>query len=299
MSTSAKVELVAAAAPQFGLTAALDALALPRSTWYYQRSSAVAYTEKHALLRTRLERIARQHPEYGYRRATTEISERLRRPINHKVIQRLQDLWDLKLIRGVRSPRPSAVRQMIVAVGDRANLVATLETIGVLEVLYTDFTELWYRGGKAYLIVLLDHTSKVVPGWAVGSQRTGELALKAWERARRTLRALHRSPRGVIVHHDQDPVFTGYASTARLLLRDHARVSYALQGAKDNPEMESFNGRFKTENASLIQEANDLRELNAVIAERMRYYNHRRRHSTIGNVAPWTWLSTPRSGRSQ
>jgi len=30
-------------------------------------------------------------------------------------------------------------------------------------------------------------------------------------------------------------------------LKDEVRISYALGGAKDNLEMESFNGRFKTE----------------------------------------------------
>jgi hypothetical protein len=48
---------------------------------------------------------------------------------------------------------------------------------------------------------------------------------------------------GLIVHHDQDAVFTGYVWTARLLLKDHVRVSYALRGARDNTEMESFNSR--------------------------------------------------------
>jgi len=299
MTTEEKIARIAAVAPEFGLSAALDVLELPRSTWYYRRSGGASCEQKHAPLRAHLEQIARSHPEYGYRRATPEASERLGRAVNHKVVQKLQSLWDLALIRKVRPPRPSAVRQMIVAVGKRANLVAARERIGVLEVLYTDFTELRYRGGKAHLIVLLDHVSKVVLGWAVGPRATSQLALAAWEKARRTLRRHRRSTRGVIVHQDQDPVFTGYAWTGRLLLRDHARVSYALRGAKDNPEMESFYGRFKTENASLLEEAEDLRALRAAVGQRMRYYNHRRRHSTIGNVPPWTYLTTRRSRRSQ
>jgi len=299
MTTGEKVERIAAAAPEFGLGAALAVLELPRSTWYYRQASGASYEQRHASLRTLLERIAREHPEYGYRRATPEISERLGRAINHKVIQRLQSAWDLALIRGVRPPRPSAVRQMIVAVGERANLVAPGERIRVLEVLYTDFTELWSRGGRAYWIVLLDHVSKVVLGWALGPRATSDLALNAWEKTRQTLKTLRRSARGIIVHHDQDPVFTGYAWTGRLLLRDHARVSYALQGAKDNPEMESFYGRFKTENASLLEEAEDLRELRTVVARRIRYYNHRRRHSAIGNVPPRIYLTKRRARRSQ
>ena len=44
----------------------------------------------------------------------------------------------------------------------------------------------------------------------------------------------------MIVHHDRDPVFTGHGWTGKLLLSDGVRLSYALGGAKDNPEMESF-----------------------------------------------------------
>ena len=58
----------------------------------------------------------------------------------------------------------------------------------------------------------------------------------------------------MIVHHDRDPVFTSYEWTGRLLLKDEARISYALRGARDNTEMESFHGRFKTENRSLIDD---------------------------------------------
>jgi hypothetical protein len=42
-----------------------------------------------------------------------------------------------------------------------------------------------------------------------------------------------------------DPVFTSHALVLRLLLKDGARVSYALNGSKDDPEMESFFSRLK------------------------------------------------------
>ena len=70
----------------------------------------------------------------------------------------------------------------------------------------------------------------------------------------------------VLVHHDQDSVFTSYAWTAQLLTDDDVRISYALRGARDNPEIESFHGRFKGENHSLFLDAEDLSELQAVVA---------------------------------
>ncbi|MFQ5891067.1 MAG: integrase core domain-containing protein [Gemmatimonadota bacterium] len=301
MSTAAKVELARGAVAQHGLRTVLSVLGLPRSTWYYHRAGRRSYGEKYAELRAPLEAIARTYPEYGYRRASVELRESHGRHHNHKVVQRLHQLWDLPLLRGSRPPKPSGIRQALAVVGSRANLVAGLERIDPFEVLYTDFTELVYLGGraKAFLIAFLDHASKVALGWAVGERAVTSLALEAWERAVRRLAGFGLSARGCIVHHDQDPVFTGYAWTHRLLIRDRCRLSYALRGARDNPEMESFYGRFKTENRSLLLEAGSIPELDRVVGRRMSHYNRRRRHSSLGYRTPSEFVHTlVRRGRA-
>lgn len=287
---TAKVALAGAVRGDFGLQPALAALGLARSTWHYRRTPGTPYAEKHGHLRRPLEGIARAHPEYGYRRTTTELRARLGVPVNHKVVQRLHHAWDLPLQRRVRPPRPSGIRQALQAAGAHANLVAPLEAIAVLAVLYTDFTASPYGGGTATFLPLLDHASKVVLGWAVGPRGDTALALDGWRGATRMLARLGRSAAGLIVHHDRDGVFTGHGWTHALLVGARARLSYALHGARDNPEMESFCGRFKTENASLFHDAPDLAALAAVIAQRLHYYNHHRRHSAVGNVPPWEYL---------
>ena len=55
--------------------------------------------------------IARKHPGYGYRRTTKELRETYDRIINRKVIQRLNQMWDLSLLRSTRVPKPSGIRQ--------------------------------------------------------------------------------------------------------------------------------------------------------------------------------------------
>lgn len=274
-----------------GLTPALRALGLARSTWYYRAEHPRPYEERHADLRAPLERIARAHPDYGYRRTTTELSERLGRPVNQKVVRRLHRLWELALLRRIRPPRPSAVRRVLKDAGPRVNLLTDLVAFDPLAVLYTDFTELVYGGGKAWLMALVDHTSKVSPGWAVAAQADTALALAAWRRARRWLRRHGFPIAGLIVHHDQGSVYTGYGWTGQLLLGDRARLSYALNGCRDNPEMESFHSRFKTENRSLLLDAQSLADLTRVVNQRMAYYNGRRRHSALENQAPLTFLA--------
>lgn len=301
MTTEEKVTLVEGVWESYGLAPALAAVKLPKSTWYYHRNEKISYEEKYAHLLPDLEAIAQEHPEYGWPRVTVELREKYGHQVNHKVVQRLLRLWNLRLMRTTRRPKPGGVQQAIKAAGKRANLVARIEDIEPFQVMYTDFTELRFADGrqKAYLIPILGHASKMVYGWAVGETTNTTLALNAWQRARRTLQQLGIRCAGMILHQDQDSVFTSYAWTAQLLRKDGVRLSYALRGAKDNPEMESFNSRFKTEGNSLFLDAPTLADLDTTVSGRVGYYNRERRHSALGYVAPRVYVDQVLNGTSK
>ena len=93
-----------------------------------------------------------------------------------------------------------------------------------------------------------------------------------------------------IIHHDQDTVYTGYRWLYAVLIKHWARISYSENGAKGNTTMESFFGRFKTENQSLFHEAMNIWELRRVIAQQINYYNRRRRHSTLRYLPPMDYI---------
>ena len=101
-----------------------------------------------------------------------------------------------------------------------SNLVAGLTGMGPFEVCYTDFSEIVYAGGKAQLIPLLDHLTKVVLGWALGERTTTDLALDAWDKAKAALASLGYPLEGLIVHHDRDSAFTSYRWLDKLLRAD-------------------------------------------------------------------------------
>ena len=82
-----KVELVEQYGPQFGVNLALAALNLSKGTWHYRRHAG-SYAEKYAHLKDSLMQIAQDHPDYGYRKVTSELRER-GCTVNHKVVQRL------------------------------------------------------------------------------------------------------------------------------------------------------------------------------------------------------------------
>jgi putative transposase len=292
MTTSQKVKLVTTVVGEYPLSSALAAVGLSKSTWYYHQRQKVDYGAKYAHLQSALEEIARDHSEYGYRRTTTELHETYQERVNHKVVQRLHRLWGLALLRTTRAPKPSGIRRVIAAVGTRVNVLAQIEDIEPLDVLHTDFTVLHYAGGtqKAYLMPIIGHVSKLVFGWAVGENANRILALQAWRMARETMQQLSIEPVGMVMHHDQDPVYTSYAWTARLLLSDHMHISYTLDGARGNTEMEAFISRFKNENRSLLLESPTIETLEQIVNVRMSYYNEVRRHSALDNQPPCRWL---------
>lgn len=297
MTLEQKVALMETVKDTYGLNLALATVGLPKSTWYYHQKHKIAYGEKYAYLRPILEEIARDHPEYGVPRIMPELREEHNVVINHKVVERLLGTWDLSILRSTHRPKPSSIQQAITETGELANLVAQMEEIGLFQVVYTDFTELVYANGgqKAILMPIIGHTSKMAFGWAVGESGDTVLALQAWERAKEMFQQLDISYAGMIVHHDRDSVYTGYEWTSQLLLKDRLRLSYALRGAKDNPEMESFNGHFKPEGHSLFLDAQSIDDLITVVDDRMCYYNTERRHSSIGYVPPLTYIERTRS----
>ena len=301
MTTEQKVALVETAWETHGLNRALAAVDLPKSTWYYHRTQKVSYEDKYAHLWPDLEEIARKRPAYGILRTTEELRDSYGRLVNHKVIQRLNQLWDFRLLRSTRRPKPSKVRQAIVEAGERANLVAQLEEIGLFQVAYTDFSELLYANGqrKAHLIAIVGHVCKMAYGWAVGEGPDASTALRAWERAKESFQQLAIPYEGMILHQDQGSAFISYAWTGQLLLKDGVRLSYTLRGFKDNPEMESFFSRFKEEGRSLFLDAQSIAELTTVIGNRMVYHNTDRRHSSIGYVSPLTYIERVRAGSAE
>ena len=289
--TAEKVEIVKTNADTYGLNMTLNAIGLPKSTWYYWKNKKVNYEQKYDYLHQPLIEALDDNPAYGYRRVETEMKARGYQ-VGESVVQRILGMWNLSLRRCVGKPKPSVPRKILAKEGNGMNLVAGIEEPEPLQVFYTDFTAILYAGGrkKAYLMPLVGHTTKWVVGWALGYRSNTELALEALSMAATTLDEMGLSLEGRIIHHDQDTVYTGFRWLRAVLIKHRARISFSENGAKGNTEMESFNGRFKTENEDLFYGAANIWELKRLIAQQINYYNNRRRHSTLGNTAPIDYI---------
>ena len=278
---------------EYGLNKVLEATELPKSTWYYHQNEMVDFEEKYLYLKEPLLGIVKEHKSYGYRREKAELEEK-GYYVSKEVIRKLNKLWGIPLMRKLTAPKPSEARKFLEEREGDLNLLKglSLEEVAPLSLFYTDFTELKYRNGKkkVYFMPLVDHVTKWAPGWAVSKSSNRDLALEAFAMMKETLTRVGVELEDTIIHHDQDSVYTSYDWLFTLLVKEDMRVSFSENGAKGNTSMESFFGRFKTENNDLLLEVNNIWELRRVVTERMNYYNAKRRHSALNYQAPLTYI---------
>lgn len=207
---------------------------------------------------------------------------------------------ELVTLRSAYRPPESPIRQILLKLKDRMNLYAPLlareaagtAVIGIFQVLTTDFTEIIYDKGKRkmQLMPVIDHTSKYCAGHALGKTPTSEVAVRALTNAANGVEKLGYTLDGALIHHDQGPAYISFDWLVQTLVGYTMKLSYALRGAKDNPAQESFNGRFKKENRDLFWECRSETEVTALVAERIKYYNEQRRHSSIGYLSPLDYI---------
>lgn len=145
-----------------------------------------------------------------------------------------------------------------------------------------DFTYVWTAEGWLFVAVVLDLYSRRVVGWSMQSTMTAQLVMDA------LLMAILRRgrPEAVLHHSDQG---SQYASEdfQRLLEAHGITCSMSRRGnCWDNAAMESFFSTLKTERLGR-RRYRTRDELRADVFDYIeRFYNPKRRHSTIGYISP-------------
>ena len=263
-------------------------LDLARSTYYSHQDKESSFEEKYLYLKNIIKKIIIENSAYGYRRIADELKEEYQIIINHKALRKLLRLWNFNILRTVKKPKRSGIEQILNDLGPLANLVKKLapDMIKPFRLIYTDITEIVCRTGKRYLIPFLDHKTKKIIGYEVSVNSDLSAVLRAFEKAIFFLKNKNIPFSEIIIHQDQGSVFKAYRYVAELIKRG-ITLSYSRKGRpSDNPEMESFFGRLKKEKKQVFVEAGSLKELEAMIDEAIKYYNAKRRHSSLGNKSP-------------
>jgi putative transposase len=145
-----------------------------------------------------------------------------------------------------------------------------------------DFTYLWTAEGWLYLAVVIDLYSRKVVGWSMSASMTSALVIDAltmalWRRGK---------PTELLHHSDQGSQYT--SEDFQRLLADHGiDCSMSRKGdCWDNAAIESFFSSLKTERTSRRNYATRDQVRADVFDYIERFYNSRRRHSTLGYVSP-------------
>jgi putative transposase len=145
-----------------------------------------------------------------------------------------------------------------------------------------DFTYIWTEEGWLFFAVVMDLFSRRIVGWSMSSEMTAQLVTDAlvmaiWRRGR---------PKELLHHSDQGSQYTS-EQFQRLLAEQGITCSMSRQGdVWDNAAMESFFSSLKTERVNgKVYSTRDQAKAD-VFDYVERFYNARRRHSTIGYVSP-------------
>jgi transposase InsO family protein len=164
------------------------------------------------------------------------------------------------------------------------------QPIAVNQLWVGDITYVPIAGGEfLYLAILMDRFSRRIVGWSLQEHMQESLVLQSLQSAI----ALRQPAPGLIHHTDRGGQYAG--SCYRKML-DRAQMTQSMSRADDcydNAFMESCFGTLKTELEMTPYKNRDIahKELPAYI----RYYNTRRRHSSIGYQSPEAFENLQRS----
>jgi putative transposase len=144
-----------------------------------------------------------------------------------------------------------------------------------------DTTEFVIRGtGKLYLAAILDLFSRFVVGWALSAVNDRHLTIKALAMAltRRVLAV------GLLHHSDRGGTYASEDYQALLEARGITCSMSRRGDCYDNAVMESF---FATVKIELGEHFDSHGEAKMELFDYIEvFYNHRRRHSTLGQISP-------------
>ena len=145
-----------------------------------------------------------------------------------------------------------------------------------------DFTYLWTGEGWLYVAAVIDLFSRRVVGWSMSATMTAQLVTDAllmaiWRRGK---------PDALLHHSDQGSQYT--SEQFRQLMADNGVTCSMSRSGNvwDNAAMESFFSTLKTERTDrkVYRSRNQARADVFDFIER--FYNAKRRHSTIGYLSP-------------
>jgi transposase InsO family protein len=272
--------------PRFPLAGLLALTGLARSTFYYQRS-ALQVPDKHTELKEQIQSVYEQEKGlYGYRRITAVLRQ-LGVVVNHKVVQRLMGVMQLKSV-----VRPKKYRAYKGLVGTLApNLLERNFTAQRPNQKWvTDVTEFKVGQQKLYLSPVMDLYNGEIVAYQMDTRPCFAMVTTMLDKA---FERLKHKPR-LVIHSDQGWQYQ-QAQYRYKLEKQGVQQSMSRKGnCLDNAAMESFFGTLKSE-FFYLKKFDSVEELKAGVDDYIRYYNYDRIKMKLGGLSPVAYRTQPQA----
>ena len=263
------------------VTVACESLEICRSAYYAWRSAPRTVSEEADMeLLPIVKMIFHRHKRrYGARRVAEEL-----RDLGYCCgVRRASKL--LKTL-GLQAIQPKSYKPRTTEsshrLGYSPNLLLQLEEPdGVDQLWVGDITYVPIFGGRfLYLALMMDRYSRCIIGWRIRDDMTESLVI---DTLKQSIRRRQPAP-GLIHHTDRGGQYAG-KSYRNILRRAHCKQSMSRAGdCYDNAFMESCFGTIKTELE--MTEYQNKQEAVKEIKSYVAYYNHDRKHSSLGYLTP-------------
>ena len=265
----------------FPAAALCHALGVSRSGYYAWRQGGRSNrSEEDRRLKPQVRAVFREHKRrYGVRRIAHELSSRGVPCSKHRAGRLMREMGLEAIQPKSFRPRTTESRHRL---GYSPNLLingfppCAVDSVWVGDITYIPLVE----NGFLYLALLMDLYSRRIVGWELGSTMKESLVLSALRFA-----ITGRQPNAGLVHHTDRG--GQYAGTGYRWVLERARMRQSMSRADncyDNAFMESCFGTIKRE-LEMERYPNEA-AARKEIAGYIRYYNTRRRHSSLGYLTP-------------
>lgn len=234
--------------------------------------------DKYGKVKEQIRTIFDQHNgRYGYRRITAALAQMGER-INHKTVQRLMGVLDLKSL-----VRPKKYRSFKGDIGVAADNVLDRQFKADVpnQKWVTDVTEFNVDGDKLYLSPLLDLYNGEIIAYEISNRPVFAMVQSMLEKSLAKLLP-HEKP---MLHSDQGWQYRMPKYKSMLLERGMVQSMSRKGNCHDNAAMESFFAVLKSE-LFYLRKFSSFEELESAIREYIRYYNHDRIKMKLNGLSP-------------
>ena len=221
-----------------------------------------------------LDRLYLEDPTRGTRRMTKEL-KKIGYQGGRTHVRTLMQIMRLKTV--YCRPRTTVIDP---AKYKFPYLLRNLAVVRPNQVWCLDITYIPMRRGFMYLLAIMDIYSRYIVGWSLSNTMEAEWVVSTLKEAIKN----HGKPD--IINSDQGSQFTSEEYVTFVKSLETVRISMDGKGrALDNVHIERFFRTIKYEKIYLMHPETGI-ELHKVCSQFMSYYNEKRDHSSIGDVAP-------------